>query len=113
MKRYAGLGATILILQVLSYLTSYFVTQNAVQGWYRSIEKSALTPPDWVFPVVWFILYTMLAIVLWRLWERRDMTGAKTVLTLFMAQLILNYAWSFVFFGMGAFAAAFTMLLII
>ncbi len=113
MIRYVYLGATVLILQILSWLTSYFVTQQAVTTWYRDIEKSTLNPPDWVFAPVWIVLYAMLGVVLWRLWLARALKPARITLGLFLTQLAINYAWSFVFFGMANFQAAFLMLLAI
>lgn len=66
--------------------------------WYQSIEKSALTPPGWVFPVVWFVLYVLIGIALWRFVERaREL---RTGLALFGTQLVLNGLWSYLFFGL-------------
>lgn len=113
MKRFLPLASLILILQVLAFLTSYFVTEPAVNGWYQAIPKSSLTPPDWVFAPVWTILYVILAVALWMLWQARENRGAKKALKLFLAQLVLNYGWSSVFFSLQAFTAAFWMLIVI
>lgn len=106
MKRYWPLAAIILILQILAFLTSYFVTENAVNGWYQSINKSSLNLPDWVFAPVWTILYAMLGLALWKLWPMRHDPRGRKALIFFLIQLGLNYLWSPVFFGLGAFAAA-------
>ena len=37
-------------------------TQNEIDGWYASLTKPAFNPPNWVFPVAWTILYTMIAV---------------------------------------------------
>jgi tryptophan-rich sensory protein len=112
MKTYIKPLAAILILQVLAFLTSYFVTKPAVSGWYQSLNKSALNPPDWVFAPVWTLLYTLLGIVLWRLWRLRAAPMGEKALTFFVVQMGLNYSWSYVFFGLGAFASAFFILLV-
>ena len=59
------------------------------------------TPPPVVFPIVWTILYILIAVSLWRLWERAPVSrrGGLAVL-LFFAQLILNAIWTPVFFGL-------------
>jgi len=110
MKRYWPLAGLILILQILAFLTSYFVTENAVNGWYQSIHKSPLNPPDWVFAPVWTILYAMLAVALWHLWRGRKNPTLHKALIFFVVQLVLNYTWSPVFFGIGAFGLAFIII---
>jgi tryptophan-rich sensory protein len=67
--------------------------------WYRSLEKPAFTPPDRVFPVVWSVLYGLIALSGWRVWRRRGRTGRGWALGLWATQLGLNGAWSWLFFG--------------
>ena len=67
-------------------------------AWYAGIEKSALTPPGWVFPVVWTSLYLLMGIALWRFVERSRERALG--LTLFGVQLVLNGLWSYLFFGL-------------
>lgn len=112
MKRYLKPVGLILILQILAFMTSYFVTAPAVSGWYQSIAKSQLNPPDGIFAPVWAILYTILGIVLWKLWPLRATHCGKRALAFFLIQLALNYCWSYVFFGMGAFGMAFIILIL-
>ncbi|HUS30000.1 MAG TPA: TspO/MBR family protein [Kofleriaceae bacterium] len=69
--------------------------------WYASIEKSSLTPPGYVFPIVWTTLYLLMGIALWRFWESDASGSAKRAGTLlFGAQLVLNGLWSYLFFGL-------------
>jgi len=67
--------------------------------WYRALEKPAFTPPDRVFPVVWTVLYGLIAVSGWRVWRRRGRTGRGWALGLWAAQLGLNGLWSWTFFG--------------
>lgn len=62
--------------------------------WYEALNKPSFNPPNWVFAPAWTLLYMLIAFVGWRLWLRREME----LLTLWGAQLILNFAWSPVFF---------------
>lgn len=73
--------------------------------WYASLNKSSLTPPGWVFPVVWNILYFMMAVAAWLVWRRRG-SGRTAALVLFGVQLAFNAAWSGLFFGLQNPAAA-------
>lgn len=115
-SKWIPLGFFILILQILAFMTSFFLTKNAVSTWYQALNKSPLTPPDWAFPAVWTILYTLIAISLWIIWQNRQnpahKQSAKPALIAYALQLALNYAWSPVFFGLRAFDAAFYLSLI-
>jgi benzodiazapine receptor len=69
--------------------------------WYAGLAKPALTPPDWVFPVVWTVLYAMIAIAGWLLWRRRnDAPTGRVALAAWCLQLGLNATWSWLFFGL-------------
>lgn len=66
--------------------------------WYRSLHQSPLTPPDGVFGPIWTVLYTLLALVGWRIWNNREQKYKKTLKYLFLTQLFLNWSWPPVFF---------------
>lgn len=75
------------------------LTDGGKTGWYDALNRSFLTPPDWVFGVVWTILYLMIGYVFWRLWERRARLGQATLIfSLFAVQMLLNWAWTPLFF---------------
>lgn len=67
--------------------------------WYQTIEKSALTPPGWVFPIVWSLLYLAMGVALWLFYERAR-ERRRLGLALFGIQLVLNGLWSYLFFGL-------------
>jgi tryptophan-rich sensory protein len=70
---------------------------NMPGGWYQSLAKPSFNPPNWVFAPVWSILYIIIGVVGARTWLtlRRSMA-----MRLWFAQLIFNFAWSPVFFGL-------------
>ncbi len=72
--------------------------------WYRDLRKPGWTPPDWAFPVVWAILYFMIAIAGYLVWM---VDPLSTAMALWVAQLALNAAWSWLFFGRRDMAIAF------
>jgi tryptophan-rich sensory protein len=77
------------------------VTAAEIPTWYASLTKPSWTPPNWAFPVVWNILYAMMGVSLWLLWDRStDAPARRTAITLFLLQVALNAAWSPVFFGL-------------
>ncbi len=67
--------------------------------WYQALEKPALNPPGWVFGVVWPILYALQAIALAMIIHARGAPGRMRAIILFVVQLVLNLAWSPLFFG--------------
>jgi tryptophan-rich sensory protein len=75
------------------------ITFQSVNGWYRTIQKPAWTPPDWVFSPVWTVLYALMAVAAWLVWRRAGWRAARFPLVLFGLQLVLNVGWSLCFFG--------------
>lgn len=79
------------------------VTSPAIPAWYAGLTKPGWTPPNAAFPIVWTLLYLMMAVSLWRLWDKVPPSAARrTAIGLFLAQLALNAIWSPVFFGLHA-----------
>jgi translocator protein len=76
------------------------VTRPEIPVWYAALVKPSWTPPPVVFPIAWTLLYILMAICLWRLWDRAVSSQARaSAIMWFMIQLALNAAWSPVFFG--------------
>lgn len=67
--------------------------------WYATLAKPLLTPPDWVFPTAWTLLYVMMATAAWRVTLAVPVGWRVAVLTPFVAQLVANGLWSWLFFG--------------
>lgn len=71
-----------------------------IPTWYASLTRPPLTPPNWVFGPVWTLLYLLMAVAFYRVLRVGSATPGRTrALGVFMAQLGLNAAWSFAFFG--------------
>ena len=81
-------------------------TSPNVPGWYANLDKPSWTPPSWVFGPVWSLLYLLMGISLWQVWRKTGFRAAAMPLTLFGIQLVLNMAWSGLFFGLRNPAAA-------
>lgn len=64
--------------------------------WYETLNKPSWTPPDWLFPVAWTILYTMIAVAGWKVWQAE---GVRAALVVWGISLLLNMAWSWIMFG--------------
>ena len=79
-----------------------FFTVSAIPTWYATLNKPFFSPPNWIFGPVWTILYILMGYSLYLVWVKRNpSTSLRTgVPTVFWIQLILNTAWSIIFFGM-------------
>jgi len=75
-------------------------TDSSVKTWYPGLLKPAGTPPSWVFGPVWSVLYLLMATAAWLVWQERPAHDVSLPLVLFFGQLILNAAWSLIFFGL-------------
>ncbi|WP_339530371.1 tryptophan-rich sensory protein TspO [Pseudomonas mucidolens] len=64
--------------------------------WYASLVKPGFTPPNWLFPVAWTLIYLLLA---WAGYRLSQLPGSQMVLALWAAQIALNTLWTPVFFG--------------
>jgi len=74
-------------------------TTPEIPHWYARINKPSWTPPRLAFPIVWPILYAMIAVAGWRLWEAPSSDLRTAALIAFAVQLALNAVWSPVFFA--------------
>jgi len=76
--------------------------------WYRRLDKPGWTPPDFLFPLAWGLLYVLMAYAAWRVWAA---AGLGLALGLWGLQLVLNAGWSAVFFGLKRPGVAFVELI--
>ena len=68
--------------------------------WYAGLKKPSWNPPAWIFGPVWTMLYVMMAVAAWLVWRRGGFSEHRGPLAWFVAQLVLNAAWTPLFFGL-------------
>ena len=86
-----------LVLFLLLAFAAGFIGSRFLPGaWYAQLVKPPFKPPNWIFTPVWTALYAIMAVAAWRVWQRR---GADLAIRLWLVQLVLNAAWSWLFFG--------------
>ncbi|MCX6748274.1 MAG: tryptophan-rich sensory protein [Candidatus Pacearchaeota archaeon] len=86
-----------IIVAIVAFLGSTFTSQNTNSQWYQSIKPS-ITPPNYVFPIVWTILFILIAISLYLSWiDSKDKTK---IVVIFSVNFLLNILWSIFYFGM-------------
>ena len=96
-KEWIKLIIWIIVFEAVGFLLG-MLTQANLHPWYYGLNKSALTPPGAVFSIVWSILYGLLAIVGWALWQNRDNFKIRQICYLYFVQLGMNWAWTPLFF---------------
>ena len=83
------------------------MADDSISNWYAGLQKPNITPPDWVFGPVWTILYLLMGISVFIVWNKGlDYPKVKQALGLFVIQLCLNAAWTPLFFGLHLILAA-------
>ncbi len=101
------------LLALAAWLTISFITAAIGSAatirageFYTQLIRPEWAPPPSVFGPVWTVLYIMMGVAAWLVWRVDGFRAARTALTLFLVQLVVNAFWSWFFFGwqMGAFA---------
>jgi translocator protein len=103
---------SIVIVFMFSAIASIFSSNNVNSPWYDSVRPS-ITPPNYVFPIVWTILYLMIAISFSFAYNSIKQKQKKVIIWSFLVNIILNSLWTVFYFGMKNLWMAFFDLLLI
>jgi len=108
----------IFLVYAVAFAGSIFTSQNTGSAWYASI-KPGITPPNFVFPIVWNILFFMIGLSLYFAWaaklrlKKERLKNHKIIAAVFGINLFLNILWSFLFFYLKLPAVAFFELIVL
>lgn len=100
MKSLPKLIISIVGCELVGILGNIF-TVPAIPTWYASLNKPPFAPPNWLFGPVWTLLYFLMGISFclnWQMDGKKKQT--KEAVNYFLAQLVLNFMWSPIFFGL-------------
>lgn len=99
-------------------MTAAAFQRDSLRDWYPLLHKPPLTPPDWVFPVAWTLLYILMGLSI-SLVRSSGRPGRGVATAIFLLQLAVNFSWSIAFFylrnpaaGLGVISALFALLLL-
>ncbi|MFP4539718.1 MAG: TspO/MBR family protein [Candidatus Paceibacterota bacterium] len=99
-KDLVKLAIAIAVPLLVGFVGSYF-TAPAIESWYADLVKPTLNPPSWVFGPAWAVLYVLMGVAAFLVWQRGfHRKDVRTALYIFVFQLFLNGIWSFIFFGL-------------
>lgn len=98
MKPFIKLIISLIIPLAVGAVSAVF-TMRSVQTWYPILNKPFFNPPNWIFAPVWTVLYIMMGIAFYIIWKKPWQGNEKrTAITVYFIQLLLNFAWSAIFF---------------
>jgi len=85
---------------LLGSLSGYLSNSGYSNAWFVALQKPGFMPPGWVFGAAWTCLYILIGLSLAMLLHAKGAQKRDRALVLFVGSLLLNFAWSPVFFGM-------------
>lgn len=100
MKNLPKLIISVVGCELVGILGSVF-TVSSIPTWYATINRPSFAPPNWIFGPVWTLLYFLMGIAFYLIWEQGwNKKKVRTAGNYFLAQLALNSIWSPIFFGL-------------
>ena len=100
----------VITFETISYFMGLITRDN--MHWYGLLQKSILTPKGYVFSIIWPILYVLLAISGYLLYQSRDKREIKQLSSIFLIHMLFNWIWTPVFFGLHQLNLALVILVI-
>jgi len=98
MKNTAKFIFCVILCELVGSIGAVF-TAMSVKTWYLQINKPSFNPPNWLFAPVWGILFFLMGVSLFLVWQKKGQKPIKKAITVFSVQFLFNIAWSMAFFG--------------
>ena len=103
---------TVPLVLLLGTLSGTVAGSGYGNPWFDALVKPGLMPPGWVFGAAWTLLYICLGLSLALILHAKGARGRKVAVGIFLAQLMLNYAWSPIFFAAHQVGLAFIVIVL-
>jgi tryptophan-rich sensory protein len=111
-KNICKLLISILIAEAVGLLSGFLGRSNV--STYMEFNKPSFAPPGWLFPIMWIILYLLMAIAAYRIWMNGEQgEDVNAALKFYSLQLVFNFFWTIIFFRFELYGVAFFELLIL
>lgn len=94
-----NLSLSLLVFIALTAVTAMSGAVFRPGDWYAALNKPPWQPPNWLFAPVWMVLYAMIAVSGWLVWRSAGLESGAVALGVYAVQLVLNFCWSWIFFG--------------
>lgn len=112
MKNTIKLFISIILCLSVGFIGS-LVTTPSISTWYLALQKPFIAPPNWVFAPVWTILFILMGVSLYSVWTKKTKINKNSAYLFFGIQLVLNFLWSYIFFGLHLPSIAFIEIIIL
>ena len=89
----------VVAIEIFGGLSGWLSNSGYGNGWFDSLAKPSFMPPGWAFAVVWPILYALMGIAVAMIMAEPPSDRRRLALILFIIQLVMNFAWSPIFFA--------------
>ncbi|MEO0052443.1 MAG: TspO/MBR family protein [candidate division WOR-3 bacterium] len=93
------LAGSIALPLIIGFAGSMF-TRSSVNNWIATLRKPVFAPPNWLFAPAWTLLYIIMGIAFYLIWQQGYSAKLRLAFTVYALQLILNLLWSLFFFGL-------------
>jgi translocator protein len=103
---------SLVIVAIVAFLGSLFTNPATSSQWYKDIRPS-ITPPNFIFPIAWTILFILIGISLYFAWINSDKKEKGKIALVFGINFVLNILWSILYFGLRNFKLAFVEIIIL
>jgi translocator protein len=103
---------TVPLILLLGTLSGRIANSGYENPWFAALVKPSFMPEGWVFGAAWTLLYVLMGLALAMVLHARGARGRGLAIGLFVAQLLLNYAWSPIFFGMHQVGTALVVIIL-
>ncbi len=100
------------IVYLVAFIGSLFTSSAVGTEWYQSIKPS-ITPPSYVFPIVWNALFFLIAVSLYLAWTSSNKKQKPKIALVFIVNFILNILWSVLYFGAKSPISAFVEIILL
>ncbi len=103
---------TVPAIVILGSASGWLANSGYGNAWFDALDKPFFMPPGWVFGFAWTLLYVLLGLALALIFAEPPSGRRRKALILFFAQLVLNYAWSPIFFAAHAIQPALIVIVV-
>ncbi len=103
-----------ILIPLVTVLVAVLGSMASTSGmpWYmESVIKPELTPPNWLFPIAWTLIYALTTLSALLVYKASNKTNRIVLMALFAGNAVLNVLWSYLFFGMQLISIAFVEML--
>ena len=110
--RWKVLVVSLIIVYAVALIGGLFTSRSVNSDWYQT-TKTSITPPNFVFPIVWNILFFLIGLSLYFSWINSKRDYKFKIALVFGINFVLNISWSIIYFGLKNLSLAFFELILL